>query len=403
MSKLNQLSTPQDSTMKIEYKEPMPQLQIALRQASSTASRLPGTAVVDLNPKSDNLTNAAASNNRLVETLAGSKIFREYQRAFAEATGLPLTLRAVQGWQLAHLGNRNQNGFCAWMSRENHSCAACLRMQQQVCDGVNGVPCTLRCQFGLNESAVGVKIGNEIIAYLQTGQVFFKAPKPERINRVLDQIKALGLNVDRREVVQLYNETPVVQPGEYQAAIRLLQFFADQLGALANQILLQQKDAEPAQITRARQYIEANSQEDLFLAVVARQAGMSTSYFCKMFSKVTGMHFSHYVSCVRVEKAKNLLPNLNCRISEIAFEVGFQSLTNFNRIFKVIAGQSPTEYRRHLFTNLKQGNERKCTPTPTFARKRFHPNSNRSTTTHRHENSTMASVPILERNSPYAF
>jgi len=94
---------------------------------------------------------------------------------------------------------------------------------------------------------------------------------------------------------------------------------------------------------------------------------------------------------------------LGNRVSEIAFEIGFQSLTNFNRRFKNLAGQSPTEYRRHLFTNLEQGNERKCTLTPASARKQFHPYSNRSTTTHRHENSTMSSVPILERNSHYAF
>jgi AraC-like DNA-binding protein len=225
-------------------------------------------------------------------------------------------------------------------------------MQQRVCEGVNGVPCTMRCSYGIHESAVGVKIGKEIVAYLQTGQVFFKAPKPEQTNRVLNQVKALGLNVSRREVEQQYNETPVVQPDEYQATIRLLQFFADQLGVLANQILLQQKDAEPAQITRARQYIETNSQEDLSLALVARHAGMSSFYFCKMFRKVTGVHFARYVSCVRVEKAKNLLLNPNYRVSEIAFEIGFQSLTHFNRIFKTIAGQSPTEYRRQLSANL---------------------------------------------------
>ena len=227
-------------------------------------------------------------------------------------------------------------------------------MQQRVCEGVNGVPCTLRCAFGLNESAVGVKIGKEIIAYLQTGQVFFAPPRPQQTDRALDQIKAWGLSVDRQEAARHYNETPVVQPGEYQATIRLLQFFADQLGVLANQILLQQKDAEPAQITRARQYIEANSHEDLSLAGVARQAGMSNFYFCKMFKKVTGVNFARYVSLLRVEKAKNLLLNLNYRISQIAYEVGFKSLTHFNRIFKDIAGQSPTEYRRHLSTHLTQ-------------------------------------------------
>jgi AraC-like DNA-binding protein len=336
--------------VQIESNEPKPQLEIPLRQVSSMSSRLPGAVAADSNPKAGNLTETAVGSNRLVEALAGSRTFREYQRAFEMAMGLPLTLRALQGWQLAHQGNRHQNGFCALMSKENHSCAACLRMQQRVCDGVNGVPCTLRCQFGLNESAVGVKIGKEIIAYLQTGQVFFKAPKPEQTNRVLDQIKALGLNVDRREVAQQYCETPVVQPGEYQATIRLLQIFADQLGVLASQVLLQQKDSEPAQITRARRYIEAHSHEGLTLAVVARQAGMSLYHFCKMFSKVTGMHFSRYVSCVRVERAKNLLLNRNNRVSEIAFEIGFQSLTNFNRRFKNLAGESPTEYRRHLST-----------------------------------------------------
>jgi AraC-like DNA-binding protein len=67
-----------------------------------------------------------------------------------------------------------------------------------------------------------------------------------------------------------------------------------------------------------------------------------------MFKKATGLNFTEYLSRVRIEKAKNLLLNPNLRISEIAFEVGFQSLTHFNRVFKKIVGQSPTDYRRQL-------------------------------------------------------
>jgi hypothetical protein len=84
-------------TMKIEHNEPMPQLQIALRQASPTASRLPAAVGADSNPKAGNLTETAAGSNRLVETLAGSRIFREYQRAFAEATGLS-SIPVSGGW-----------------------------------------------------------------------------------------------------------------------------------------------------------------------------------------------------------------------------------------------------------------------------------------------------------------
>ncbi len=335
----------------VEFSKPAPQLSVALRQTTPAASRPPAVAGMNLSQPPGNFKKVASSNSKLVNALAGSATFLEYQRAFEASMGLPLTLRAVEGWQLAHHGSRRQNAFCAMMSKESRSCAGCLRMQQRVCEGVNGVPCTLRCTFGLNESAVGVKIGKDIIAYLQTGQVFFKAPKPQQTNRVLDLLKESGLSVNCQEAARHYNETPVVQPDEYQATIRLLQFFADQLGALANQIQLQQKESEPEQITRARQYIAANSHEELSLADVAKHARMSAFYFCKMFKKVTGVNFAHYVSGVRVEKAKNLLLNPNYRISEVAYEVGFQSLTHFNRVFRSIAGQSPTEYREQLSTN----------------------------------------------------
>jgi AraC-like DNA-binding protein len=74
----------------------------------------------------------------------------------------------------------------------------------------------------------------------------------------------------------------------------------------------------------------------------------SRFYFCKQFRKATGLNLIEFISRTRVEKAKALLINHNLRISEIAFEIGFQSLTHFNRAFKKIAGQSPSAYRGRL-------------------------------------------------------
>jgi AraC-like DNA-binding protein len=71
----------------------------------------------------------------------------------------------------------------------------------------------------------------------------------------------------------------------------------------------------------------------------------SKFYFCKIFKKATGINFTDYLARMRTERAKNLLLNRNLRVSEIAFEAGFQSLTHFNRVFKRILGQSPTDYR----------------------------------------------------------
>src|SRR5205814_5816740 len=99
--------------------------------------------------------------------------------------------------------------------------------------------------------------------------------------------------------------------------------------------------------TKAKQYIQENQTEDLSLGQVAKAINTSTFYFCKMFKKVTGINFTDYLSRIRIEKAKNLLLNPNLRISEIAYAVGFQSLTHFNRVFRQHVGESPTNYRRH--------------------------------------------------------
>jgi AraC-like DNA-binding protein len=288
------------------------------------------------------------SRNHFVELLVRASAFRKYQRAFENATGMPLTLRAVDSWRLAHTDSRQQNGFCALMSGSRRSCSACLQMQHRVREGVNGVPSTMSCMFGLSETAVGVKVGQNIIAYLQTGQIFFKPPTAMQTDRALKQIKTWGLDLDLDEVARLYTKTPVIRRGEYQAIVRLLQFFADQLGVLANQLILTARSAEPAQITRARRLIEEQYREKLTLNAVASQAAINRFYFSRLFKKVTGLNFTNYLSRLRVEKAKNLLLNRNYRVSEIGYEVGFQSLTHFNRAFKNIAGESPTGYRRHL-------------------------------------------------------
>ena len=60
----------------------------------------------------------------------------------------------------------------------------------------------------------------------------------------------------------------------------------------------------------------------------------------------TGLTFTDYLARVRIEKAKMLLLDRNRRVSEVAYDVGFQSLTHFNRIFRKLAGKSPTSYRQ---------------------------------------------------------
>jgi len=81
---------------------------------------------------------------------------------------------------------------------------------------------------------------------------------------------------------------------------------------------------------------------------VAKASGASVFHFCKVFHKATGLTFTDYVARVRLDDAKTELLNPSRRISEVAYDVGFQSLTQFNRTFKRVFGQSPTKFRDHL-------------------------------------------------------
>jgi AraC-like DNA-binding protein len=75
---------------------------------------------------------------------------------------------------------------------------------------------------------------------------------------------------------------------------------------------------------------------------------MSPYHLCKVFKKSTGLTFTAYLARVRIEAVKRILHDVNKRISEAAFAAGFQSLSQFNRIFRRLAGEAPSRYRNRL-------------------------------------------------------
>ena len=157
-----------------------------------------------------------------------------------------------------------------------------------------------------------------------------------------------GTHTDWHQLEKLYFETPALSPQKYDAMVRLLEVFAQHLSVAAEQIATQQDHSESPLVTRARQFIEEHQGEDIGLDDVARAVHASTFHFCKMFKKATGMTFTHYLSLVRVTKAKQQFANPQLRISEIAYAVGFNSLTHFNRMFRKLTGESPTVFRDRI-------------------------------------------------------
>ena len=103
--------------------------------------------------------------------------------------------------------------------------------------------------------------------------------------------------------------------------------------------------AEPVEIWKTRKFIEEHSGEELSLRTVAKAVHIHPNYLSERFKQVTGVNFVDYVACTRFEKACRLLHDGGLRISDIAFAAGFQSLSQFNRVFKKLCGKSPTQFR----------------------------------------------------------
>jgi len=103
--------------------------------------------------------------------------------------------------------------------------------------------------------------------------------------------------------------------------------------------------AEPVEIWKARKFIHEHADEELSLTEVGKAVNISANHLSEKFKEVAGINFVDYVARIRVGKACDLLRNSNLRISEIAFAVGFQSLSQFNRVFKKLTRKSPTHFR----------------------------------------------------------
>nr|WP_199079200.1 AraC family transcriptional regulator [Pedobacter sp. ASV19] len=100
-----------------------------------------------------------------------------------------------------------------------------------------------------------------------------------------------------------------------------------------------------SRITLIFNYIKENFKNELTLADVAEYANLTPQAFCRYFKKHCGITFVHYLNRIRVKEVCNQLnENYLDSVSFIAYNCGFNSITNFNRVFKQITGCNPKEY-----------------------------------------------------------
>ncbi len=106
------------------------------------------------------------------------------------------------------------------------------------------------------------------------------------------------------------------------------------------------KNHEDGPLAKALQYILINFQKEIKIKDLLEITCMSNTTFCLAFKKVYRMNFKEYLLKVRTGYACRLLLEGSLSIAEIAYESGFQNISNFNRQFKRIKGVTPKEFKQ---------------------------------------------------------
>lgn len=99
-------------------------------------------------------------------------------------------------------------------------------------------------------------------------------------------------------------------------------------------------------VDRLKVYIEAHLKEDLSRKVLAQTVYLSEDYISKIFTAVTGMSVSGYITQRRMEKAKEYLQHSGLTVSRIAMEVGYTNFSYFSKNFRDYVGCTPNEFRK---------------------------------------------------------
>ncbi len=97
-----------------------------------------------------------------------------------------------------------------------------------------------------------------------------------------------------------------------------------------------------------RTYISSQYMNDIDMDVVEKELGIARHKIALLIKEHTTLIFKQYLNQIKVAEAKRLLLETNLPIGEIADQVGFGHISNFNRVFKQYTGESPSDLRKHV-------------------------------------------------------
>jgi AraC-like DNA-binding protein len=270
---------------------------------------------------------------------------QEFMRDFKSLTGLKLAF--VDELGLGDEGHPGCSALCAAMASSEAGRTMCARLRQGLFAESGGLPASATCDAGLVEVVVPLRISGIPAGFFVFAGAVEQAPDPPSRRKVRHLLHKAGVDIAECELNRLMDESPVVSRESLAACRRIAHHAARQIALKITDQLATAGTHLPPAVLKACGFIHARGMvDDITLAHVARHCGVSEGHLSRMFHRATGLTFREYLAQVRVEHARALLLSTSKGVTEIAYESGFQSLSQFHRVFRKAFDAPPGAIRR---------------------------------------------------------
>jgi AraC-like DNA-binding protein len=219
----------------------------------------------------------------------------------------------------------------------------------------SNLPHLWHCDEKFLEKGSKLKVEAIIIHFLPDcfGTSFFNLPENKSLVSLFQKAK-MGIrikNQSRDAVCKLMRQ--LVDAKNSERIILLLQILetiaeSKQTKTICSEALtFHYSKTEAERLNTIYQYILHHFSRQLTLEQIARVAHLTPNGFCRYFKSRIKKTFSRFLLEVRIGHACKLLAETEKSVAEICYESGFNNFSNFNRHFKVIAGRTPLNHRKH--------------------------------------------------------
>ncbi|TDE44808.1 AraC family transcriptional regulator [Flavobacterium rhamnosiphilum] len=185
------------------------------------------------------------------------------------------------------------------------------------------------------------------------GPTFYELKETQKINTLFNQgVRGLSISGKTNELIAKKLEK-LVKKKDFEIIIGLFEILSilsesTDLSFVNNEAYTTVNDqTKNDRLSDVFEYVKENYKEDISLIAIAKIANLTPTSFCRMFKLKTKKHFVEYLNEIRVSNACKFLIETDMGMSEIAYECGYKTASNFNKLFKKLTGTTPKEYKKN--------------------------------------------------------